>query len=51
MMVGAPISVGELIVKNFIPVTLGNYLGAACLAVPYWYVYWLRSFSIDIVWL
>jgi hypothetical protein len=39
-LIGAPVSIGaQLIGRNLVPVTLGNILGALCLAVPFWVVH------------
>ncbi|XP_026190069.1 uncharacterized protein LOC34619862 [Cyclospora cayetanensis] len=38
LMAGAPVSVGDVIVKNFIPTLLGNLVGGCCLiGAVYWY--------------
>ena len=37
MLAGAPVSIGpEFIGRNLVPVTIGNLLGALCLALPFW---------------
>jgi formate/nitrite transporter len=48
MMLGADISVGQMLGSAVIPVTIGNIIGALLVALPMYYVYWLPNPPVDI---
>lgn len=48
MMLGADISVGQMLGSAVIPVTIGNIIGALLVALPMYYVYWLPNHPVDI---
>ena len=33
---GAPVTIGQYLWHNLVPVTLGNLLGGLLVAIPYW---------------
>ena len=44
------LTVGNMLLRNLLPVTIGNIIGGAgCVGLPYWYIYLRRKNKMDIL--